>query len=709
MKHTLSHILLALAAALLLTAPAFAADTGSTPPPIPTSGDVWDGTVTAPTKLVQKNGVYYYEITTCEELAYVAQTGGDWLSYNYLLANDLILNDVVLTWDENGELTNTEELLEWTPISSFSGTFDGDGCTISGLYYKNPTGVCAGLFGSLSNKNEAVVRNVNLVNSYVYGNYWVGGIVGDKSTSEISRCTFSGLVKAMDTCAGGIFGIGDSGYGNIVSYCKNYGTIISDHDAGGVGGAGGDYENCANYGLVKYSGGNSTYSGKLFGGIVSKGDDISNCINYGNISGKSMAGGIAGETYTVSNSKNYGTVSGDTLVAGISSRVSSECTSCCNYGNITATGKYVGGITSKATIFVECCGNYGSISGGSYCGGISGYSTVTTENCYNAGAVSGTSYVGGILGLGKSCRVKNCYSIGAVAGTSSVGAILVSSDAMWGTSSVSGCYYAKEPGLNESLFGCGDSGLGEEDLAGTIAKDLEALRQKATFDGWNFEYTWSISENKNGGYPYLQWQAYSIGSISVNGVILSRTELSLSLGDSACLMASVSPTNASNTALTWSSDDDSVVSVTQSGQVTAVGVGTAAITVTTGDGGFTASCAVTVSPRGQEEYSLNALTISGQDGGSLSAIPQGEFQATVSLTKLAENGDVTVLLAAYDENGQFVQLFCAAARNMVQGQTLELSFLPDNSDGKLSGLKAFAVPSLSSPVPLGQVLEFPAN
>ena len=227
--------------------------------------------------------------------------------------------------------------------------------------------------------------------------------------------------------------------------------------------------------------------------------------------------------------------------------------------------------------------------------------------------------------------------------------------------------------------------------------------------GWNFEYTWSISETKNGGYPYLQWQAYSIGSISVNGVILSRTELSLSLGDSACLMASVSPTNASNTALTWSSDDDSVVSVTQSGQVTAVGVGTAAITVTTGDGGFTASCAVTVSPRGQEEYSLNALTISGQDGGSLSAIPQGEFQATVSLTKLAENGDVTVLLAAYDENGQSVQRFCAAARNMVQGQTLELSFLPDNSDGKLSGLKAFAVPSLSSPGPLGQVLEFPAN
>ena len=108
------------------------------PPPIPTEGNVWDGvTITKPTKIVRKDGVNYYEISTCAELAFVAQTGGDWLGRNYLLKNHLILNDVVLECDAEGNLLNAPRSLHpWTPIGSqkqFTGIFDGGGFTISGL------------------------------------------------------------------------------------------------------------------------------------------------------------------------------------------------------------------------------------------------------------------------------------------------------------------------------------------------------------------------------------------------------------------------------------------------------------------------------------------------------------------------------------------------------------------------------------------------
>lgn len=72
-------------------------------PPAPAAGaDVWDGSTEQPTQLVKKGGEDYYEITTCAQLAYVAQTGGDWLGYNYILANDLILNDVEITTEDGG-------------------------------------------------------------------------------------------------------------------------------------------------------------------------------------------------------------------------------------------------------------------------------------------------------------------------------------------------------------------------------------------------------------------------------------------------------------------------------------------------------------------------------------------------------------------------------------------------------------------------------
>ena len=87
-------------------------------------------------------------------------------------------------------------------------------------------------------------------------------------------------------------------------------------------------------------------------------------------------------------------------------------------------------------------------------------------------------------------------------------------------------------------------------------------------------------------------------TVSVSGVKLDKTTLALFAGDSATLTAAVTPENATNKTLTWTSSNTAVATVDQSGKVTAVAPGTAAITVTTNDGsGKVASCPVTVTAK----------------------------------------------------------------------------------------------------------------
>lgn len=80
----------------------------------------------------------------------------------------------------------------------------------------------------------------------------------------------------------------------------------------------------------------------------------------------------------------------------------------------------------------------------------------------------------------------------------------------------------------------------------------------------------------------------------VTGVTLNQSSLSMVVGDSpVTLIATITPADAANQALTWSSDNEAVATVS-GGTVTPVGEGTATITVTTADGGHTATCTVTV-------------------------------------------------------------------------------------------------------------------
>ena len=83
-------------------------------------------------------------------------------------------------------------------------------------------------------------------------------------------------------------------------------------------------------------------------------------------------------------------------------------------------------------------------------------------------------------------------------------------------------------------------------------------------------------------------------AVNVTEVTLDKTELTLTEGETEALTATVKPDNADNRKVTWSSDKTEVATVDGDGRVTAVKAGEATVTVTTEDGGKTATCKVTV-------------------------------------------------------------------------------------------------------------------
>ena len=226
-----------------------------------------------------------YQISTAAQLKrfrnIVNGTGGQTPNSGAcaVLTNDIVLNDG--TFAENGTYTSgssgkTAE--EWTPIGKYTndndktpytGTFDGQGHSIKGLYVNSASDTCVGLFGYLEG---AAVRNLT-VDGYVQGIGAAGGIAGYVLNAAIENCSnYCSVFGGSNRNSGGIAGInynsatiidcynvgtirdsdaverrgGIAGYNNgTVSNCYNVGTISSS-DCGGeiVGSNSGTVENC---------------------------------------------------------------------------------------------------------------------------------------------------------------------------------------------------------------------------------------------------------------------------------------------------------------------------------------------------------------------------------------------------------------------------------------------------------------------------------
>ena len=142
--------------------------------------------------------------------------------------------------------------------------------------------------------------------------------------------------------------------------------------------------------------------------------------------------------------------------------------------------------------------------------------------------------------------------------------------------------------------------------------------------------------------------------VLVTGVTLEPTSLTLFTSDTASLTATVQPEDATNKTVNWSSSNEAVATVDTNGKVTAVGEGTATITVTTEDGKKTATCTVTVTrpyiPPANPNYKI---TVAATQGGAVTADPTAaKAGATVTLTPVPDRGYQVGSVAVTDRFGE---------------------------------------------------------
>ena len=158
----------------------------------------------------------------------------------------------------------------------------------------------------------------------------------------------------------------------------------------------------------------------------------------------------------------------------------------------------------------------------------------------------------------------------------------------------------------------------------------------------------------------------------VTGITLSQSSLSLTIGDSQTLTATIQPSNASNKNVTWTSSNQSVATVSQTGMVTAVGVGTCTITcAAVDDSGQTATCSVTVIPQLVTGITLSQSSLSLPIGDSqtlmATVLPSNSTNKNVTWTSSNQNvatvsqtgvvtavgaGTCTITCAATDSSGK---------------------------------------------------------
>lgn len=253
-----------------------------------------------------------YVISSGGQLAYLANLVNDGNSYyaacHYKLGADIILNntDDFASWGKKAPEN------EWTPIgysadddshSYFTGTFDGDDYTISGIYISEESDY-AGLFGVVRN---GYIKNLCVNAAYVEGKSYIGGIAGYFSAdttenSGFAYCSFSGVIKSSGNNAGGIAGYFRADGDNntpVISDCCVFGSVNAGNGyAGGITGVG--EAATGNAKIINCFNAATVISAKNAGGITGNSrcadgnSTIEGCYNAGKVSANENAGGISG-------------------------------------------------------------------------------------------------------------------------------------------------------------------------------------------------------------------------------------------------------------------------------------------------------------------------------------------------------------------------------------------------------------------------------
>lgn len=342
-----------------------------------------------------------YQIGTAQEMAWLAYAVNNQMEsegYCAVLTADIDLG--YCQWPVIGVLSGNGQ-------RAYTGTFDGQGHTVSGLNITSLGGrQKLGLFGVAQDaviENLTVRGNIDLTGVRSYDTttgYIIGGVLGSGEGGGVTirscvsqvdiSVSFANDQKAQNSAVGGLVGRLSGSGSHEITNCRNEGRIYTAFEPGAY--------------YLGGSGGNGGQAGIV--GFISAGARLERCVNAGEVYAGRAAGvggivgnaGSSGTEVTLSQCANQGAVSNDTAAVLL---------------NKGGTGGVLG-LAAAGTVTVRSCYNTGSVAGSTIVGGILGgergeYSAnaqygcrgLTLENCYNAGGLlvgTATVRVGALAG-----------------------------------------------------------------------------------------------------------------------------------------------------------------------------------------------------------------------------------------------------------------------------------------------------------------------
>ncbi|MCF8365973.1 MAG: T9SS type A sorting domain-containing protein [Bacteroidales bacterium] len=397
----------------------------------------------------------------------------------------------------------------FSPIGNFdtpfTGSYNGNGHSITGLHINRPGANMAGLLGYVQASGKEI-RNLNLLDVDITGGSGsTGGLMAVISDGLVSDCKVTGVVNGIDN-VGGLIGFAQKLSGNIqISDCRIEANVTgTGNSVGSIAGLniGGGISDCSADGNV--SGVNAVGGLVGFLGV----SPVSGCEFSGAVNGQDAVGGLIGSadfdfSATIENCHVDAEVTGTGMAAGgIAGSVQNGAISNCSAAGTINGYQYVGGLagnTLSVNIFTSF--SYANLSGSTHVGGLVGLLFGKIANSYARGTItrpSGTEVTfGGLAGEFTFESINNCYSTGSVSGPD------------WFPTD-KGFLGMKQAGTCASNYWDTQTS-GQSSSAGQAPGEIEGkttaeMQQQGTFANWDFTNTWAINPLYNGGYPYLQWQ-----------------------------------------------------------------------------------------------------------------------------------------------------------------------------------------------------------
>ena len=195
----------------------------------------WNGILEEPVDLGDGN----YEISSASQLAYVIKNGGE--GNTYTLTNDIYLNDLSKVDWTNGTVTDNYAVNTWyqgNEVPAFTGTLDGNGHIVYGLYYNSTKEIYNCGAGLIPEMGKATIKNIGIMTSYIgFADTYCGAaaLVGKTAqTAEgIISCSFVGFdVTVNGYDVGSIAGGANPAGAVIIENCYSLATLIGSNSSG---------------------------------------------------------------------------------------------------------------------------------------------------------------------------------------------------------------------------------------------------------------------------------------------------------------------------------------------------------------------------------------------------------------------------------------------------------------------------------------------